>query len=753
MIDQKLTVAFSRLKEEHLIDWTDKNMVARSYGYLDKLERLAFISGLGVVAVAHGTEDYYTRVFLNKDGSLESECSCPVGRRCKHATAIIINCSRKIKEGESIEECPIDGDYAKAASLAFEKARDLMAKRVKMRESYKKTDEAPARKIIRIKVEENPFDRYKANGGRGDRSFSFRVATETDVYHWNFIVATLIYSLAKKSLDYVFAVAPWWDGADEGDPAMFTCSCGSAECGGFGRQKCTFAEGAVLWSVEYGDRTVEFEFDRPHYEYWALLMLYRMRGSEKLRRDPWDDLVEKDCFNLALSALLDTNVRLLALWMLIKERRRLSPEDLSMFDKANPDGGARLEKGAYIRNFFPRTYSTERKIDLCQERPTEREKSIAGERMNTVKLENHGLYVYADVIGRHWEPTEILYGHKPVFVREPNNDFDPRSIRVDDAATGNTIGYMRRAQAHWLSDMIDKYGLELVGRVEPIGRDGKIIPLRIDIVFKKESDASMDWGASLPVHQRLYFDMLRSVVFNRHEYSAAMIKAEMNRISKLFENAGGVPEVQFLIAILVSGAKELEYRLTSAEIAKRREYCRKVRRALVCEMCGGMLDYDGLKVLPVKALNSDTRLSAIDAKEKLYRWIRLTWSPPINEMRPKIAIDGFPNDATGFAVFRDDSLIDFCLCGIPVAGLELFDSIAFYKKPCREGPSLTEDKAFLEVEKFLAALPVRELEEDGRPPHFWLERGIHDGMYEIDESGRLIAMRFLMMGARETWVD
>ena len=191
MIDQNLTLAFSRLKEAHLIDWTDKNMVARAYGYLDKLERLAFISGLGVVAVAHGTEDYYTRVFLNKDGSLESECSCPVGRRCKHATAIIINCSRKIKEGESIEECPIDGDYAKAASLAFEKARNLMAKRVKRRESDKKTDEAPARKIIRIKVEENPFDRYKANGGRGDRRFSFRVATETDVYHWNFIVATL----------------------------------------------------------------------------------------------------------------------------------------------------------------------------------------------------------------------------------------------------------------------------------------------------------------------------------------------------------------------------------------------------------------------------------------------------------------------------------------------------------------------------------------------------------------------------------
>ena len=49
--------------------------------------------------------------------------------------------------------------------------------------------------------------------------------------------------------------------------------------------------------------------------------------------------------------------------------------------------------------------------------------------------------------------------------------------------------------------------------------------------------------------------------------------------------------------------------------------------------------------------------------------------------------------------------------------------------------------------------PVRERDEDGFAPHFWLERGIHDGTYEIDQSGRLVAMRFLMLGARENWVD
>lgn len=38
--------------------------------------------------------------------------------------------------------------------------------------------------------------------------------------------------------------------------------------------------------------------------------------------------------------------------------------------------------------------------------------------------------------------------------------------------------------------------------------------------------------------------MLRSVVFNRHEYSAAMIKAEMNRINEFsFVNAWFVGNV------------------------------------------------------------------------------------------------------------------------------------------------------------------------------------------------------------------
>ena len=50
-------------------------------------------------------------------------------------------------------------------------------------------------------------------------------------------------------------------------------------------------------------------------------------------------------------------------------------------------------------------------------------------------------------------------------------------------------------------------------------------------------------------------------------------------------------------------------------------------------------------------------------------------------------------------------------------------------------------------------LPIREPDKDGRAPTFWLESGIHSGSYEINGSGRLVALRILRMAARKQWGD
>ena len=135
------------------------------------------------------------------------------------------------------------------------------------------------------------------------------------------------------------------------------------------------------------------------------------------------------------------------------------------------------------------------------------------------------------------------------------------------------------------------------------------------------------------------------------------------------------------------------------------------------------------------------------------RWIRLSWIPPVYGSDQKVSVRGFPEDATGFAVFRGRELLDVCLCGIPVSSLGLFDSIACYDGEGEGAVPLSSDAAFGIVEKFLAELPIRERDNNGSMPGIWFERGIHDGWYDIDKSGRLIAMRILMLAARRKWVD
>ena len=127
-MDEKLKSLLSAATDESLFAWTDPRMVGRAYGYRDKVEELAHVDGMGVVAKVNGTNSYYTRVFLCKDGGLESECSCPVGRRCKHAVAAIMSCAKKLSAGHPIDEAPCDGLFASAANAAMEQARARIEK-------------------------------------------------------------------------------------------------------------------------------------------------------------------------------------------------------------------------------------------------------------------------------------------------------------------------------------------------------------------------------------------------------------------------------------------------------------------------------------------------------------------------------------------------------------------------------------------------------------------------------------------------
>lgn len=744
-MNDRLEYKLKRLCWEDVVDWAGERTVQRAEGYLDRVgEILAFDDF--IATKVRGTEEYTTNVFIDKYGEWNSVCTCPVRKNCKHGVALALCAAKKLNDGTALPESE------EGASLCLD--RGAIVAEYKSVHAPPPPPSPPPPKVVHFKVEENPFGRFTAKGGRHAKDFSFRVVTPAEVYHWDFIVATLMYSLAKGGLSYSEGgYIGWWDEKSDADPAMFTCSCGDPHCGGFGDQQCEFSPSSVLWRVYYCGTVVELEFDRIRYECWALQMLWRMCGSAKLRKDPWDSVAVDSGFTYAVSTLLDMRPRLRAIWDLICGKRHVSDADLEHFSSMSPDAGVVPGERCGLRHFFPRAFSTMGKIDLRQEEATCEEKWRVKERLCDVKIARGSLFVYSRVVGRHWETTELAFGQKIVFCRESGDDYHRHSIRVDDALDGHTVGYLRRKDSYWLTEMMDRHGLVLEGQVERIGRDGKMIPVRIDLSFNNPDEESMDWGASLKEGDRLYFEMLRAVVLRPGICSASTIQSEAERIKNLFDTQSSCPEIRFLLALLTAGAKEVAYRLTEEEITKRLDYCRKVRKAMECEPVGGLLDVGGLKVLPLKAILADPTLDRAVARERMYRWIRLSWFSNGNEARPKVVIPDFPSDATGFAVFRGRNLLDVCLCGIPITDLDLFDSLAFYDGEGNCADNLSDGEAFGEVKRFLDGLPVRERDKEGYSPRFWLERGIHDGEYDVNDEGRLIALRILMLKSRRQWVD
>ena len=147
-MDDALQSLLANVTDERLFVWTDPKMVGRAYGYLGKVEGLAYVGGRGIVARVHGTSDYYTRVFVGGDGELESVCSCPVGHRCKHAVAAIVSVARKIRDGGSVPENTQDCEIWKAAESALAAAKAKLEEREMERRRAKEREEEEYRQYV-----------------------------------------------------------------------------------------------------------------------------------------------------------------------------------------------------------------------------------------------------------------------------------------------------------------------------------------------------------------------------------------------------------------------------------------------------------------------------------------------------------------------------------------------------------------------------------------------------------------------------
>lgn len=101
---EKLTT----MTPDALLKWTDPRMAERGFRYFDRVLELYDTEESGLVAEVQGTDKYFTRVFLDADGFLSSECSCPVAFRCKHAVAAILSVSRRLEKDAALPMCPAD---------------------------------------------------------------------------------------------------------------------------------------------------------------------------------------------------------------------------------------------------------------------------------------------------------------------------------------------------------------------------------------------------------------------------------------------------------------------------------------------------------------------------------------------------------------------------------------------------------------------------------------------------------------------
>ena len=98
-MDRLLESKLRDLAAQGLRAWTDSRYIARGRSYLSRVGEPKWTADGGLVAKVRGTHVYTTQLFLDENGELEADCSCPVGGRCKHAVALALYAVQLLRTG------------------------------------------------------------------------------------------------------------------------------------------------------------------------------------------------------------------------------------------------------------------------------------------------------------------------------------------------------------------------------------------------------------------------------------------------------------------------------------------------------------------------------------------------------------------------------------------------------------------------------------------------------------------------------
>ncbi|ARN57192.1 SWIM zinc finger family protein [Sedimentisphaera salicampi] len=102
-MDDKKLDRFLELTWNDLIAWAGTKIVSRGEGYKSKVSELAAFQS-GLIATVRGTFVYSVHVKIDKDGDLESECSCPYAVNCKHGVAAVLKYIEMHEKGIEVPE-------------------------------------------------------------------------------------------------------------------------------------------------------------------------------------------------------------------------------------------------------------------------------------------------------------------------------------------------------------------------------------------------------------------------------------------------------------------------------------------------------------------------------------------------------------------------------------------------------------------------------------------------------------------------
>ena len=100
--------------------WAGTRSVARGKGYVSRVEEIEELPSGELIAHVQGSDRYLTKIGLDGVGEFKGECSCPVGRRCKHTVALILKAAKELREGRPIEKCSDMDSIVDEARDAFD---------------------------------------------------------------------------------------------------------------------------------------------------------------------------------------------------------------------------------------------------------------------------------------------------------------------------------------------------------------------------------------------------------------------------------------------------------------------------------------------------------------------------------------------------------------------------------------------------------------------------------------------------------